>query len=375
MRSRPTVALALFMALLLAMGGTVFATIHVVNVASFSFTPTKTHVIPGDTVRWVWVSGVHTTSSDLGSPKSWVSPNLTGSGQHFDVVFNFSDGPGPFPYHCDIHPLTMKDTIFVSYAPTVHKVNVGDFAFTPANTHVNPGDTVLWSWTSGIHTTTSDPSSFKVWNSPSLSAAGQFFFQVFSLVDGPGPFPYHCENHPLTMLDTIFINYPSNVHHIRVGDFFFSPAKTQVNPGDQVIWAWQSGVHTTTSDPTSAKSWGSPNLTTTGDNFQLTFSAGDGPGPFPYHCDFHPTVMLDTIFVSGAPVCTSCGDANSDGSVDISDVVFLIAHIFSGGAAPGFCNYAKGKGDANGDGSVDISDAVYLIARIFSGGGAPHCKA
>jgi hypothetical protein len=72
--------------------------------------------------------------------------------------------------------------------------------------------------------------------------------------------------------------------------------------------------------------------------------------------------------------CTSCGDANSDGSVDISDCVFLVAHIFSRGASPGWCNYAKGRGDANGDGSVDISDVVYLIARIFSGGACPHCK-
>ena len=72
--------------------------------------------------------------------------------------------------------------------------------------------------------------------------------------------------------------------------------------------------------------------------------------------------------------CTECGDANSSGAVDISDVVFLIAHIFSGGPAPADCNYAKGMGDANGDGSVDISDVVYLIARIFSGGKAPHCQ-
>jgi hypothetical protein len=75
-----------------------------------------------------------------------------------------------------------------------------------------------------------------------------------------------------------------------------------------------------------------------------------------------------------AVVSCHCGDANSDGSIDISDVVFLIAHIFSGGVAPAYCNYAKGKGDANGDGSVDISDAVYLIARIFSGGAPPHCQ-
>jgi len=72
--------------------------------------------------------------------------------------------------------------------------------------------------------------------------------------------------------------------------------------------------------------------------------------------------------------CTSCGDANDDGGVDISDAVFLIAYIFSGGAAPHDCNYTNGMGDANADGGVDISDAVYLIAYIFSGGAAPHCQ-
>lgn len=79
-----------------------------------------------------------------------------------------------------------------------------------------------------------------------------------------------------------------------------------------------------------------------------------------------------TVNYSFAP-CTSCGDANSDNSIDLSDVVFLIAYIYSGGAAPGDCNYPRGKGDANGDGTVDISDVTYLIARIFSGGPAPHC--
>jgi hypothetical protein len=78
--------------------------------------------------------------------------------------------------------------------------------------------------------------------------------------------------------------------------------------------------------------------------------------------------------ISNRGRCSACGDANSDGSVDISDVVYLIAHIFSGGTSPRWCDYPKGKGDANGDRQVDISDAVYLIARIFSGGKAPHCQ-
>jgi hypothetical protein len=73
------------------------------------------------------------------------------------------------------------------------------------------------------------------------------------------------------------------------------------------------------------------------------------------------------------PSCNSCGDANNDDEIDISDAVFLISYIFSGGPAPADCNGPNGKGDANGDGEIDISDAVYLISYIFSGGPAPHC--
>jgi len=67
------------------------------------------------------------------------------------------------------------------------------------------------------------------------------------------------------------------------------------------------------------------------------------------------------------PVPATCGDANSDGNVDISDVVYLTAYIFSGGAAPDRLEY----GNANCDSGIDISDVVYLISHIFSGGSAP----
>jgi hypothetical protein len=62
------------------------------------------------------------------------------------------------------------------------------------------------------------------------------------------------------------------------------------------------------------------------------------------------------------------GDANNDGSVDISDIVYLIAYIHSGGADP---RPHKGVGDANCDGSVNIADVVYLINRVFNGGPPP----
>lgn len=63
----------------------------------------------------------------------------------------------------------------------------------------------------------------------------------------------------------------------------------------------------------------------------------------------------------------TCGDANGDGGIDISDPIFLIAYIFSGGPAPEPYEY----GDVNCDTVIDISDAVYLISYIFSGGAAP----
>ncbi|MBU1319715.1 MAG: M6 family metalloprotease domain-containing protein [candidate division Zixibacteria bacterium] len=61
------------------------------------------------------------------------------------------------------------------------------------------------------------------------------------------------------------------------------------------------------------------------------------------------------------------GDADGSGAVDIDDVVYLIAYIFSGGPVPD----PIGSGDADCSGAIDIDDVVYLIAYIFSGGPAP----
>jgi len=62
-----------------------------------------------------------------------------------------------------------------------------------------------------------------------------------------------------------------------------------------------------------------------------------------------------------------CGDADGSEEVDIDDVVYLIAYIFSGGPPPD--PYESGDADCSGD--VDIDDAVSLIAFIFSGGNSP----
>ena len=63
-----------------------------------------------------------------------------------------------------------------------------------------------------------------------------------------------------------------------------------------------------------------------------------------------------------------CGDANSDGIVNIGDVVYLIGYLFRGGPAP--IPY-ECVGDVNNDDIVNIGDVVYLIGFLFRGGSPP----
>lgn len=69
------------------------------------------------------------------------------------------------------------------------------------------------------------------------------------------------------------------------------------------------------------------------------------------------------VHISSPP----CGDANSDGTPNITDAVFLIQWIFAGGPGPD----PESLGDSNCDGTTNITDAVYLIQWIFAGGPAP----
>ncbi len=61
------------------------------------------------------------------------------------------------------------------------------------------------------------------------------------------------------------------------------------------------------------------------------------------------------------------GDANSDGSVDISDPARIFSYLFLGGAIPTCLDSA----DANDDGDIDITDGVFLLRYLFNGAGQP----
>lgn len=69
------------------------------------------------------------------------------------------------------------------------------------------------------------------------------------------------------------------------------------------------------------------------------------------------------------PVVVKCGDANADGKISVSDVVYLVNYLFKAGPA------AKPyeAGEANCDGKVTVSDVVYLVNYLFKAGAAPVC--
>ena len=87
--------------------------------------------------------------------------------------------------------------IFSTAFATTQEVVVANFQFTPSNFSINLGDTVLFTWNSGSHTTTSTtiPASAAAWNH-SLNSSSVSFIYVPTV---SGNYNYHCSIHT-TML-------------------------------------------------------------------------------------------------------------------------------------------------------------------------------
>ncbi|MEC9475668.1 MAG: HYR domain-containing protein [Planctomycetota bacterium] len=90
----------------------------------------------------------------------------------------------------------------------------------------------------------------------------------------------------------------------------------------------------------------------------------------PDSCDLLSGDSLDTNANGALDECEPSfrrGDANSDGSVDIADAIFMLYSLMLGGPASG-CTDAT---DANDDGLHDISDIIYVLNYQFQNGGPP----
>jgi hypothetical protein len=83
------------------------------------------------------------------------------------------------------------------------------------------------------------------------------------------------------------------------------------------------------------------------------------------------TGVLLVSLVMACPMVTAhsvqCGDMNGNGTVDVSDLVSLVAYMFQSGPSPEYLPAA----DCNGSGSLDISDIVCWVEWMFGGGQTP----
>ena len=97
---------------------------------------------------------------------------------------------------------------FQSFA-TIHLVSVSDFQFTPANLNVVVGDTIIWQWVNGSHTTTSTtiPSGAAPWNSPIVSSNPAFGY----IVTTAGTYNYVCQPHAPGMAGSFTATTPVGI--------------------------------------------------------------------------------------------------------------------------------------------------------------------
>lgn len=77
-----------------------------------------------------------------------------------------------------------------------------------------------------------------------------------------------------------------------------------------------------------------------------------------YDIDFHSGVVANYVI---------CGNTDANALVNVSDVVYLITYVFTGGPPPA----PLSSGDVDCNGIVNVSDIAYLIAFVFGGGTSP----
>lgn len=106
-----------------------FATKHVVTVQNFFFSPANLpNVFVGDTIRWVWVNGSHTTTSTTipASAAIWSSP-ISNTSTSFEYLITV---PGIYNYRCNPH-------VGIGMIGSFTAANPPPLSVTPANQDVS----------------------------------------------------------------------------------------------------------------------------------------------------------------------------------------------------------------------------------------------
>ena len=125
-----------------------YAVKHIVNVQNITFSPSTLNVSVGDTVRWVWINGTHTTTSVTipAGANTWDQP-ITSTNTFYEYPVTVA---GTYNYECSIHAAMGMTATFTatSFVPTL--------AVTPSNRNVSAAaGTATFSVTSNSNWTAS----------------------------------------------------------------------------------------------------------------------------------------------------------------------------------------------------------------------------
>lgn len=129
MKTLRTTFLIIIASVLVVIPARIFATKHLVSVGNFFFSPATLTVSVGDTIRWVWSAGSHTTTSVSGGipagATAW-DALITSSSTSFEYRVTV---PGSYSYICKPHAPGMAGsfnatTVGVS-APVLAGVKIG----------------------------------------------------------------------------------------------------------------------------------------------------------------------------------------------------------------------------------------------------------
>ena len=124
----------------------------------------------------------------------------------------------------------------ITSAQTKYTVNVSNYVFTPKDLTISLGDTVMWKWVEGTHTTTSDSTTgANSWDAPITSDSPTFS----KVLTSPGIYAYYCIYHGapggVGMAGTITVN---DVIPVELTSF-----KAFLNE-NAVILKWQTATET-----------------------------------------------------------------------------------------------------------------------------------
>jgi hypothetical protein len=251
--------------------------------------------------------------------------------------------------NCDYSPWTISDLLYLcrvilhdaeeipckSQGPiypeqTLYQQTVSDeFALLPASAH--PGDTVsvpVWFSNSII----ADGVTFNVsFDSTSLSVVGVDTsktriegWQTIVPVINPG--------------ELFFFGHP---------DWWYSHPIPFMQPGEGILLRINFKVTDTVSP---------------GISLPITFETEPNLGHYNAYTDTIGLAFLQPSAISGW-IYTDliAGDVNSDGILDVGDLVYLLNYLYRRGMSPN----PLSLGDFNHDGEVNVSDAVALINYLF----------